>query len=197
MCRRRGGLFDVDRRAPARVANGDVQALRLDKLAEAAHASAIWGFVGSVLDGIERNEVHMGQLAAKKRAQLFRITFGVVDAAKQYPFVADTPARLVRVTLRGGDEVRDWIFAIDRYKHIAQLVACSVQGDGERDGELLLAQLLDARDEPARGDDDPARADAEKLRIRETPHRLDHRLVVGHRLAHAHEDHVGEALAFG
>src|SRR6267143_223988 len=119
MCRRRGGLFDVDRRAPAhhalvqltarcirlapaRVANGDVQALRLDKLAEAAHARAIWGFVGSVLDGIERNEVHVGELAAKKRAQLFRITFGVVDSAKQYPFVADTPPRLVRVTLRGG-----------------------------------------------------------------------------------------------
>src|SRR5260370_41886983 len=72
-----------------------------------------------------------------------------------------------------------------------------MEQDGRGDWNPLLAQLRDARDETARRNDDAARADAEEVGVGETADRVDHRSVVRHRLAPAHEDDMGEASFLG
>ena len=139
----------------------------------------------------------MRQPALEQRAQLFRVLLRVVDARQQHPLVADAAARLPRVLLRRVDQVADRVLAVDRDEDVPQLVARGVQRDCERDWDLLLAELSDARDEPARRDDYAARADAEQLGVGQPPHRIDDRLVVGHRFAHAHEHDMRQAPAFG
>src|SRR3984893_15542149 len=72
-----------------------------------------------------------------------------------------------------------------------------MEGDGEGDWELLAAELLDARNETAGGVDDAPRADADQVWVRKAPHGFHHRRIVRHRFAHAHEDDVRKAPAFG
>ena len=62
-----------------------------------------------------------------------------------------------------------------------------MQRDRESDRQLFAPQLLDARDQSACGDDDAPRADAQQVGAGEVAHRLDDRLIVGHRFAHAHK----------
>ena len=72
-----------------------------------------------------------------------------------------------------------------------------MQRDGQRHGQLFLAELLDAWNDAAGGDDDPSWADRKPLRIGDAAHRFDHGLVVDEGLAHAHENHVREAHPLG
>ena len=58
-----------------------------------------------------------------------------------------------------------------------------------------VGQLVDPRHQPDRADGDAARGHAEPVggRVGEAAYGADDRLVVGHRLAHAHEHDVGDA----
>ena len=132
----------------------------------------------------------MRELALEQHAKLLRVALRVIDAGKHHPLVAHPPSGPRAVCLRRVDEVAHRVLAIDGHQDVAQLVARRVQRDGERHRDLLLGQLLDARDQTARRHDDPARADAEQLWICEPPHGIDHRTIVRHRLAHAHEHDV-------
>ena len=86
---------------------------------------------------------------------------------------------------------------VDRDQLVAQLVVGGVQRQGEGDRQPLGGQLLHPRHQADGGHRDPAGAQPEPVRGRgdQLTHRADHRLVVGQRLAHAHEDHVADPAA--
>src|SRR6202521_5813616 len=96
----------------SRVAHRDVQALTFHHLLEAADRSAVRGAIRSVLDRVERDEVHMCELASQQPAQLLSVALGVVDAGQQHPFITDPASRLVRVTLGGADQVLEGVLAV-------------------------------------------------------------------------------------
>ena len=83
---------------------------------------------------------------------------------------------------------------VDRHQLVAELVVGRVQGERQRDREALLGELTDPRHQADGGDGDAAGGDAEPVggRVDEPAYGADHGLVVGQRLTHAHEDHVGD-----
>ena len=81
---------------------------------------------------------------------------------------------------------------VDRHQFVAQLVVGRVQRQRQGDRQPLGGQLLHPRHQADRGHGDPAGAQPEPVGGRggQLPHGADDRLVVGQRLAHAHEHHV-------
>jgi len=72
-----------------------------------------------------------------------------------------------------------------------------VQRDRQPDADGLLGQLEDVRHEAARGNGDAARAEAQSPVGVDDGERLDERVVVGQRFAHAHDDDVIERRHLG
>ena len=70
-----------------------------------------------------------------------------------------------------------------------------MQRDGQRDGQTLLRQALQARDQPAGGDGDAARRDTQQVGVGDGAHGAHNGFVVSQRLAHAHEHDVREPAA--
>src|SRR5690606_35160133 len=75
-----------------------------------------------------------------------------------------------------------------------QLVVGGVQRDRQTALEALVGQLEHRRDEADRGDGDAALGQAEAVGggVGQPPDGADDAVVVGQRLAHAHEDDVGK-----
>ena len=119
----------------------------------------------------------------------------VVDAA--HHGVLDRDAALGHRGVVPGrlDGLGDREAGVDRDQLVAQLVVGRVQAQREGDRDALLGQLVDPRHEADGGDGDAAGAHAQagRRRVDEAAYGTDDGLVVGQRLAHAHEDHVGDA----
>ena len=94
---------------------------------------------------------------------------------------------------RGVDHLGDLPPGVDRHEGVAQLVVRGVQAQRQRHGQPLAGELAHRRDEAHRRDGDPAGAHAQAVGSRgdHPAHRPDDDVVVGQRLAHAHEDDVG------
>ena len=82
--------------------------------------------------------------------------------------------------------------SVQRDQFVAQLIVRRVQREREGDGQILVYELPHPRHHPDGGDGQAPGADPQSVRGRcvDLPHRRQHRLVVGHRLAHPHEDNV-------
>ena len=78
---------------------------------------------------------------------------------------------------------------------VAQLVVGRVQAQGQGDRDALVGELVDARHQADGRDGDAARGHAEAAwgRVGQAAYGAHHGLVVGQRLAHPHEDDVGDA----
>src|SRR5262249_5595 len=94
-------------------------------------------------------------------------------------------------------ELRERVASVYGHKDVAQLIARRVQRDGEGERHSLQRQPVYPRRQTGGRDRDAPGAESEAGGIRDPPHRLQDRRIVGERLAHAHEDDVREPASFG
>ena len=118
----------------------------------------------------------------------------VVDAAHHGVLDRDPALGLLGVVPRRLDRLGDGEAGVDRDQLVAQLVVRRVQAQRQGDRDALVGQLRDPGHQADGGDGDAARGHAEAVgrRVGQPAYGADHGLVVGHRLAHAHEHHVGD-----
>ena len=92
--------------------------------------------------------------------------------------------------LRRRDELLEWVLAVHRHDLFAHLVGRPVEADGETETEILLGQLENLRDDPGSRD---GNATSTKAEAPGGVHRLEGSqqvIVVGERLAHAHDHDI-------
>ncbi len=145
--------------------------------------------------GVERDQVDVGGQRADEAGQLGDVRGPVVHPVDQRPLHREPSVGRRHVVGAGLGQHRQRVPPVDRHQLVAQLVVGGVQGDGEVDRELLAGQPPDARDDADGGEGEAAGRQSE---VGVDP--LDRRpraVVVGQRLAHAHEDDVGEATRPG
>ena len=127
-----------------------------------------------------------------RAGELARVVRRVVDAVEHHVLERDEIARrAIEVAEAGGEERRERVLAVDRHQAVAQRVVARMQRDGERDG-AVLAQAVDRGHEPRRRQRDAAARQAVGVVVEEHPERRHHAVVVGERLAHAHQHDVGD-----
>ena len=78
----------------------------------------------------------------------------VVHVLDQRVLDGDPAARLVEVVVGGVERLVDLPAGVDRDELVAELVVGSVQGERERDRDVLVGELADRGDEADRGDGD-------------------------------------------
>ena len=89
-----------------------------------------------------------------------------------------------------GDELLERVLAVHRHDLFAYLVGRPVEADGETETEILLGQLENLRDDPGSRD---GNATSTKAEAPGGVHRLEGSqqvIVVGERLAHAHDHDI-------
>ncbi len=134
----------------------------------------------------------MHQLALDQPAQQVGPPLLVVDVLDQGVLDRDAPLGLGRVVPGRVQHLADLPAGVDGHQRVAQLVVGGVQGDGQRHRQTFVGELLDRRHQADRGDRDASGGDAQPLGggVDDAADGADHGLVVGQRLAHAHEDDV-------
>ena len=120
----------------------------------------------------------------------------VVDVTDQRVLDRHAPAGGVVVVARGVERLVHLPTGVDGDQFVAQLVVRGVQGQRQRDGQLLERELADPGDQAHGGHGQPARGDPESLRGRvdDPVYGAHGGLVVGQGLPHAHEHDVGHPL---
>ncbi len=130
---------------------------------------------------------HVGEQVGAPRLVVDAAHHGVLDGDPALGDPGVVPGRLDGLGDRGA--------GVDRDQRVAQLVVGGVQAQREGDRDALLGQLADARDQTDGRDGDAARRHAQAVGrgVGEAAYGADDGLVVGQRLAHAHEHHVVDA----
>ena len=98
------------------------------------------------------------------------------------------------VSAAGRDQHFQRIAFVDRQHGGAQFVRGGVQRDGQVHLRSFLREAFDHRHEADGADGDAPRAKVVPDRITQPIECVHQRRVIGKRLAHAHEDHVGYAV---
>ena len=144
---------------------------------------------GGARERVERDQVHLGAEPVQELHQATRVGVGVVLAGEHDVLEGDALAPRERHLAAGGEERRQRVAAVDRHEPLALLVGRAVQRDREVDARLG-DEARDQRREPDRRDRDPARRDRVAPLGGQDLGREPDGVVVGERLAHAHEDDV-------
>ena len=116
----------------------------------------------------------------------------VVDVAHHGVLDRDPAPSRLGVAPGGVDHLVDLPARVDRHELVAQLVVGGVQAERERDRQPLLGQLAHPRHQAHGAHRDAARGHAVAIGalVGQPAAGADDGLVVGHRLAHAHEHDV-------
>src|SRR5438034_8418915 len=145
---------------------------------------------------IERDQVHLGAEPVQEAHEPAGVRLAVVLVAQHDVLEGDALAARERQRTAGVEERTQWVAAVDGH----QPRALRVGGGGERHGQVdarLGDQAPDHGDEADGGDRDaPGRDRVAPLGGQDVERRA-HRLVVGERLTHAHEDDVRERARRG
>jgi hypothetical protein len=118
----------------------------------------------------------------------------VVDVADERVLDGVPAAGAAGVVVGGGEHLGDVPAGVDRHQGVAQLVVGGVQADREGGVQPLLGQLPDRRHQAHRGHRHRPLRQPEAVRRgrHERVEGLADPGVVGQRLTHAHEHHVGQ-----
>ncbi len=124
--------------------------------------------------------------------KLTSVLDGIVDVAHHRVLDGHATLRRVRVLPDGIEHFVDGPAGVDRYELVAQLIRRSMEAQRQVERESLRRELPNAWDEADRGHGDASAAHAEPVGdlADERADRAHHRVVVGERLPHAHEDDV-------
>ncbi len=121
----------------------------------------------------------------------------IVDVADQRVLHRYPPTGHIGVIPGGIESLGDLPPVIDGDQGVPQLIVGRVQRQRQSHPEPFVGKFADRRDQPHRGHRHRPGRNAETLRWLgdDAPHRSQHSNVIGQRLPHAHEDHVGETIA--
>src|SRR5438876_395767 len=187
-----GGL-DV---LPPALADGRVHAVVAQDRLEAHDPLARARDEARPRERIERDQVHLGAEPVQEAHEPAGVRLAVVLVAQHDVLEGDALAARERQRAAGVEERTQWVAAVDGH----QPRALRVGGGGERHGQVdarLGEQAPDHGDEADGGDRDaPGRDGVAPLGGQDVERRA-HRLVVGERLTHAHEDDVRERARRG
>ena len=145
------------------------------------------------LPRVERDQVDLGADALEEARQPDGVLGRLVDAIEQHVLESHPLADREREAAAGGQEILDGPALIHRHEALPHRVRRGVERDRQVDLQLFLGELLHPADQPHRRHGDPPGGVAEGAGMDQEPERLNGGLVVGQRLAHAHEDEVGDA----
>ncbi len=136
---------------------------------------------------------------AQALPQRGRLRRRVVDAPQDDVLEEELAPRALDVPRARGEEVVQGIRPVERHEAIAQLVGGRVQADGQVELQRLRREPVDRRGRPPPSTRrSSARRQPEPRRVVEQATGAERLVVVVERLAHAHEDDVGDpALALG
>ena len=144
-----------------------------------------------ILAGVERDQIDVAQPTAQQPGQVVGERVGVVDAGHQRVLEADPTAGQLDIIVGRVEDLGDRPAAVDRHQARPQLVVRRVQRDGQPDLQALVGQPPHLRHQTRRRQRDAAGAQPQPVRVHQQPDRAQRLVVVGQRLAHAHEHDVG------
>ncbi len=123
----------------------------------------------------------------------FRVAFTIVDAIDQDVFEGDHPPVGEGEPSAGRHQFLQRIGPVDGHERASGFIIGGVEGDGQVQRHVL-AKAVDGGHKPRGGKRDPAVGEVESLLVHQVADGLDHGVVVGQRLSHAHEDDIGEPI---
>ena len=179
----------VDAGAPV-LPHGGVDAEAAEVVAEGPDPGGRCAGGGVAGGGVQRDQVHVGAEGTGPLGQLPGVDGTVVDPADQRPLEGQAPPRRLQVVRAGGHEHVERVAPVQRDELVAEPVVGRVQGHGQVDRQRLAGQPPDAGDD-ADGRDGQVPGGQAQVVV-QPDDGLPDPVVVGHRLAHAHEDDVGQ-----
>ena len=150
--------------------------------------------VSPLPDGVHRNQVDVGAERSRDPGELFRVLRRVVDTADQRVLEGDAPPRRLEIGAAGLLDLLDAVLLRDRHDRPALLVVRRVQGDRERDREVLLREVIDARHDAAGRDSDVPPGQVQSILVRDQPDEPQQRVIIIERLARPHDDDMRDSL---
>jgi hypothetical protein len=145
---------------------------------------------GEALDEVIGDEVDFGVKAAGDLSERLNLSERIVDAFYEDVFEGDHAAFDADIGFARGDELGQWVFAIDGHDALADVIGGAMKGDGEAELFGFAGESLYLGHEPAGGDGDFAGADVGAPRSVEDAEGDEKVIVVGERFAHAHDHKV-------
>ena len=172
--------------------------LRIEDLAEPLDRRRAGALVARARKRVERNQVHFRRPVLEQLHELVRVLRVVVDAVEHHVLERDAArVLLVHVLPASIEQLGDRMLAVDRHQLVAQRVVRRVQRHGQR-AVGLLGEPQHLRHEAGRADRDTTARDVEAEIVHHDLGGRHHVAIVRERLAHAHEDDIGDdAVAAG
>ena len=164
---------------------------------EASHILAAGAHERHALDFVVANEVYIRAHAAGQARELFGVLDLIVHSAEQNVLKRDLASGLDEPLLASIEQLGNRRVFGPRDDLSAQFVEGRVQRKRERHGDFEVAQLANCRGHAHRRHRDLARADTQAPRCVDGADGLSHAVEIRQRLAHAHEDDIGNAANAG
>ena len=149
----------------------------------------------TTLNIVKLNQVDVAQCTLAEVAERLHLGVRVVNTLNHGVLIGWTAPGLFGVELKGLVEAQERVLLNTRHEFVARRLDGGVQRDGER--ELLgnICKLANSRDNAAGGNGKVTCSDADAVGVVEDAQRLENLVVVGKRLALAHEHDTRCALA--
>lgn len=149
----------------------------------------------AALNIVKLNQVDVAQRALAEVAERLHLGVRVVDTLNHGVLIGWTATGLFSVELKGLVEAQQRVLLNARHELVARRLDSGVQRDGER--ELLgnICKLANSRDNAAGRNSKVTCSNADAIGVVEDTQRLEDLVVVGKRLALAHEHDARCALA--
>src|SRR5215207_5326881 len=130
----------------------------------------------------------------KQLRQNLNVARLIVHAGEEGVLEEELATGFFDVVAGGVHERGDGVSGDDRHEFLAFFLERGMQGDGQVELLRLVGEAPDLVHQSACRDGDVPRRQAEAVRVVQDPERKHELFVVQHRLAHPHDDHVGDAL---
>src|SRR5438445_3242576 len=176
---------------PAALADRRADAVRAQDRLEADDAGARARGESGAGELVERDQVHLDAEPVQQADEAAGVGVGIVLAGEEHVLEGDALAARQRELAAGPQERRQREAAVDGHQAVALRVGRGAPRTGEVDARLGDEARDGGRDTDRRDGDPPRRDGVAPLGAQDLEGGL-HRSVVGERLAHAHEDDVGE-----
>ena len=152
-------------------------------------------FERAALDVVKLNEVNVAQRSLAEVAERLHLGIRIVDAFDHGILVGRAAASLLGVELKRLVKAKQRVLLNTGHELIARRLDGRMQGNGKR--ELLgdVGKFTNTGNNAAGRDGEVTSADTDAIGVVEDSQRLENLVVVGKRLALAHEDDARGALA--
>jgi hypothetical protein len=157
------------------------------------------GLVGfleqGLVDGVVFNDIYeVGGDLAVDLHEFVGVFGAVVKSFKEDIFKRDLiPGPFVEIVQRF-DECLDVVCLVDGHDLVAFLVVCGVEGQGQFEFDLIVAELADHLGHAGGGNGNAARAHGKTVSGGDAFDGFQHIAVVQQRLSHAHENNITQLL---